>query len=130
MGAVCSRSALDRPRESAKIKAAWTTEGDFVFVIIWSFQPRPERVSEFEAAYGSDGLWARLFRKSPDFGGTELLRASDARGVYLTIDRWRSRAAFEAFRAEHADEYQTVDRACESLTLEEQLHGEFDNVME
>jgi len=100
-----------------------------VFVIVWSFQPRPERVSEFEAAYGADGVWARLFRKSPDYLGTELLRGNEEQEGYLTIDRWQSRAAFETFRTEHATEYQAVDRACESLTLEEQLRGEFDNAV-
>jgi heme-degrading monooxygenase HmoA len=100
-----------------------------MFVIIWSFQPRLEKVCDFEASYEVDGVWARLFRKSPDYLGTELLRTDDGQGRYLTIDRWRSREAFEAFRAQHDDEYQAVDGTCESLTLAEEPLGEFEDLI-
>jgi heme-degrading monooxygenase HmoA len=97
-----------------------------VFVVIWSFRPRPERVSEFETAYGPDGVWARFFQQSPDYLGTELLQPSDVPDRYVTIDRWQSRTAFEAFRAEHGDEYQALDHACEELTMDEAKLGEFE----
>jgi len=100
-----------------------------VFVIIWSFRPRRERVSDFETAYGIDGVWGRLFRKSPDYLGTELLRGNGEWAEYLTIDRWRSREAFETFRAQHDDEYQAVDRTCESLTVAEEPWGEFEDLI-
>jgi heme-degrading monooxygenase HmoA len=113
-------------RENRRRSRRLNSWGYLVFVIIWSFQPRPERVSEFEIAYGPEGVWARLFRKSPHYLGTELLRTVDGSGRYLTIDRWQSRAAYETFCAEHGDEYQAVDRACESITLTEEQLGEFD----
>src|SRR5262245_7873600 len=94
--------------------------------MIWSFRPRPERVSEFETAYGADGVWARFFRQSPDYLGTELLRPSDVPDRYITIDRWQSRAAYEAFRAEHTDEYEELDRKCTALTIDEAKFGEFE----
>jgi heme-degrading monooxygenase HmoA len=118
--------ALDLPRETAKIKAGVNAESEIVYSIIWSFKPRPERLSEFETAYGPDGVWAQFFRKSSDYLGTELLRATDGSDRYLTIDRWRSRAAFEAFRTEHADEYRALDHACEALTMGESKLGEFE----
>ena len=57
-----------------------------MFVIIWRYRVAEARRRDFEAAYGPDGDWARLFRQAPGFGGTELL--SEGRGRYVTIDRW------------------------------------------
>ncbi|HLY85154.1 MAG TPA: hypothetical protein VKO84_01390 [Gaiellaceae bacterium] len=82
---------------------------------------------EFERVYGSAGEWAEFFRQGRGYIGTELLRdvegwagsvagnAGDARpedrapstrgGRYLVIDRWESAEAYNAFAAEHREEY-------------------------
>ena len=80
--------------------------------------------AEFERAYGPDGDWARLFRRDPAYLGTELLRGPD--GHYLTLDRWRSRGAFEAFKARHGDDYAALDRRMEALTSHEASIGAFE----
>jgi hypothetical protein len=97
-----------------------------VYVIVWSFRPRPGCGRAFEEAYGPGGAWAALFGQAADCLGTELLRAADGSGRYLTVDRWRSRAAYEAFRAARRGEYEALDRACEALTDSEERVGEFD----
>ncbi|HZN03063.1 MAG TPA: NUDIX domain-containing protein [Candidatus Polarisedimenticolia bacterium] len=93
-------------------------------VLVWEFRPAPGREAEFERAYGPDGDWARLFRRDPAYLGTELLRGTAGR--YLTLDRWRSRAAYEGFRARHADDYADLDRRMEDLTSHESSIGAFD----
>ena len=55
-------------------------------------------VPAFEAAYGPEGSWAKLFSTSTEYLGTELLRDAYISGTYLTIDRWGSEEAFRAFR--------------------------------
>ena len=45
-----------------------------MFVVVWQFEIAEEKVPAFEAAYGPEGAWAKLFRTSPDYLGTELLR--------------------------------------------------------
>ena len=45
-----------------------------MFVVVWQFEVAEEKVTAFEAAYGPEGAWARLFCTSPDYLGTELLR--------------------------------------------------------
>jgi heme-degrading monooxygenase HmoA len=99
--------------------------GRGVAVYMWSFRPREGTVAEFEAAYGPDGDWVRLFRKAPGYLGTELLRDG---GRYLTVDRWDSAEAYGAFRAAHAGEHERLDKACEGLTLEETCLGAFEVV--
>jgi heme-degrading monooxygenase HmoA len=67
-------------------------------VIVWEFRVRAGHEAVFEAVYGAGGDWARLFAKSPDHRGTELLRDASTPGRYLTIDRWASAEAFGEFR--------------------------------
>ncbi len=97
-----------------------------VYVVLWRFRPRVGQESEFERAYSSSGEWAQLFRRGDGYLGTELLRRSDDSREYLTIDRWASRAAYEAFRARWSSEYQQLDHRLEELTEEETLLGAFE----
>ena len=96
-----------------------------MFVVVWQFEIAEEKIAQFEAAYGPEGAWARLFRRSPEYHGTELLRDAYIPGGYLTIDRWSSEDAFRAFRKDHDADYETLDRACDALTLRETRVGAY-----
>jgi heme-degrading monooxygenase HmoA len=93
---------------------------------VWEFWVRPDRVSEFERLYSSGGPWAELFRKSPGFRGTTLLRDTDDARRFLTIDCWDSIAAQSAMRQQFDLEYHELDRACEELTDTERRVGVFE----
>jgi len=112
-------------RGGAASAGAATFVADPAHVILWEFRVRPGSEPAFEAAYGPEGDWAVLFRRAPGYLGTELLRAPEA-GRYVTIDRWLSSAAFEAFREVHRADYDDLDRRCAGLTLEETPLGKFD----
>lgn len=96
-----------------------------MIVVVWEFRVQPGRTPEFERAYGPDGNWARLFRRSPGYRGTELLRDPQEPQRYLTLDRWDDISAFEAFKAGHGEDYNALDQACEPLCAEERLVGRF-----
>lgn len=96
-----------------------------MFVVVWQFEIAAEKIAAFEAAYGPDGSWAKLFRNSIDYKGTELLRDAYIPGIYLTIDRWQSEEAFRAFRKAHDAEYEALDRACDELTAQETRIGAY-----
>ena len=101
-----------------------------MYIILWRFRLRMGRQSEFERAYGPSGEWALLFRRGDGYLGTELLLRSedsteDSR-EYITLDRWVSRASYEAFRAQFSSEYQRLDRRFEELTEEEAPLGAFE----
>src|SRR5215210_3941271 len=69
--------------------------------------------------WGATGLF-----RTANYLGTELLRRSDDESrEYLTLDRWASRATYEAFRAHRSGEYRRLDRLLEELTEEETLLG-------
>ncbi len=96
-----------------------------MFVVVWQFEIAEEKIADFEAAYGPDGDWAQLFRKSPEYLGTELLRDVYISGSYLTIDRWKSEEAFRAFRRVNDAAYEELDRACDALTSRESRVGAY-----
>jgi heme-degrading monooxygenase HmoA len=96
-----------------------------MFVVVWQFEVDEEKIAAFETAYRTEGSWARLFRLSSDYKGTELLRDAYVTGKYLTIDRWTSEEAYRAFRRDHDAEYETLDRACDDLTSRESRIGTY-----
>jgi heme-degrading monooxygenase HmoA len=96
-----------------------------MFVVVWKFEIAEDKIAGFEAAYRPEGAWAQLFRTSPDYLGTELLRGAYEPGHYLTIDRWTSEGAFRAFRKDHDGEYEALDRQCDALTGKETRVGAY-----
>jgi len=96
-----------------------------MFVVVWQFEIAEEKIAAFEAAYGPEGNWAQLFRRSQEYLGTELLRDAYNSGSYLTIDRWASEGAFRAFRKNHDAAYEQLDRECDALTHRETRVGAY-----
>ena len=96
-----------------------------MFVVVWQFEIAEDKIGAFEAAYGPEGAWAKLFRTSPDYQGTELLRDAYISGSYLTLDRWASEDAFRAFRRDNDAAYESLDRSCDALTARETRIGAY-----
>jgi heme-degrading monooxygenase HmoA len=96
------------------------------YVYIWRFVVRPGSEAAFEAAYGPDGEWVRLFSEADGYLDSQLLKDQADPRTYLTIDRWTSRAAWEAFRAARAAEWDAIDRRGEDLTEREEEIGRFE----
>jgi hypothetical protein len=77
---------------------------------IWEFQVKSDALAKFEAIYGPEGDWAQLFRRSPEYRGTVLVRDADRRGRYLTIDHWISREALQQFKRDYHADYAALDQ--------------------
>jgi heme-degrading monooxygenase HmoA len=105
--------------------AQFAVIGAPMFVVVWQFEIAEDKVSDFEAAYGPEGAWAQLFRTSPNYLGTELLRDAYVPFAYLTIDRWTSEDAFRDFRKNHDAGYESLDRNCDALTGRETRIGAY-----
>ena len=99
-----------------------------MFVVLWEFEVKPGCEDRFERVYGPDGDWASLFRRDAQYLRTDLLRDLSRRGVYLTADYWRSRAAYQAFLSAHEAEYQLLDAANDKLTASERNIGVFEHI--
>jgi heme-degrading monooxygenase HmoA len=95
------------------------------YAYIWEFEVAPRKETEFLRADGPAGLWAALFGKASGYLGTLLLNDQVRPTRYLTIDRWRSAEAHEAFLAQFRAEYEALDRQCEALTMREASLGSY-----
>lgn len=96
-----------------------------MYVILWKYKVNTASEVEFEELYGSDGDWVKLFQKSPDYCGTELIKNQE---FYITIDRWNSKEKYEEFLNLSKSEFKVIDEKGESLTESETLIGKFEVV--
>ena len=99
-----------------------------MYVIIWKFAVKPGLQDDFEAVYGPAGVWAQFFPRGDGYVETELLRDASAPGLYVTIDRWESKAVYENFRTRFAAGYSAIDQECEVLTESETEIGTYERV--
>ena len=111
-----------------RFRASEIREPVVAYNIIWEFQVSSERVADFEAAYGPHGAWALLFGRAAGFLGVELLHSTEQQGRYVTVDRWASQSAFEAFRARFVADYEALDERLAGLATTETRVGAFASV--
>lgn len=83
------------------------------YAILWVYEVAPGQEGAFRDAYGPDGAWASLFSCAAGFVGVELLDNGER---FVTIDRWDSQAAFDAFQAAHGAVYEALDKELAPLT--------------
>lgn len=96
-----------------------------IYFIIWEFRVQKSSEKEFERVYGPDGDWAGFFSSGEGYLGTVLFSNVAEPGVYLTIDKWTSKEAYDRFRTVRRSEYEELDRKCETLTASEKMLGSF-----
>ena len=95
-----------------------------MFIVIWEYEVRDGPEAAFEALYGADGAWVKLFGEHAGYLDTELLLGEQARR-YLTIDRWASAQAYTDFLDAAKVPYAQVDRLGEALTRSERCIGRY-----
>jgi hypothetical protein len=95
------------------------------YIVVWEFQVKSECQAEFVAAYGPDGEWARLFRRSPEFLGIELVGSVGNSERFFTLDQWSSASGLDQFLAANATAYDVLDRRFSGLTVWERRIGGF-----
>jgi len=98
------------------------------YVTIWQYDICPSLRAAFEQAYGSNGEWATLFRRSSDYIRTDLLRDPLQSNRYLTLDYWQTHAAWVTFQTEYQREYAALDDHCSQFTTSEVHIGAFVSV--
>lgn len=99
--------------------------GSRPYIYLWSFDVVAGREEEFLRAYAPDGAWVRLFARGEGYLGTLLLQDRAQLRRFVTVDRWRSAEAHDAFKRAFAAEYAQLDRQCEPLCERELSLGEY-----
>ncbi|MCL4275630.1 MAG: antibiotic biosynthesis monooxygenase [Anaerolineales bacterium] len=96
-----------------------------MYLILWEYYVKAEKLPDFEEIYSPTGAWAELFQKGEGYLGTELLHDKTNPCRYLTIDRWESKATYETFLSVQEQAYKEMDARCEGLTEHESLLGKW-----
>ena len=99
-----------------------------MYVIIWEYQVKADRVAEFEEAYAADGAWSQFFQRHSSYLGTELLRDPAAPQRYITIDRWDSANQYESFLSQWETEYAALEAQFGGLKETEILAGKWESI--
>jgi heme-degrading monooxygenase HmoA len=100
-----------------------------MFTIVWAYKVLPEKQTEFEKLYSSNGDWAELFKKSRGYLGTKLIRSDILFENYATIDTWETKEDYETFLTQWKDEYEKLDGQCQELTESESHLGSFEKII-
>ena len=95
------------------------------FQSIWEYEIQENCRIEFLEAYGSDGLWVKLFKQCEGYINTELKQDFDQPNRFVTIDYWKSYSTFSAMKHTISDAYNILDKQCEAYTVSENHVGFF-----
>lgn len=98
------------------------------YAYVWEFIVPESTRSGFVQHYSPNGSWGQLFRGHTGYIETILLHDLERPERFVTIDRWVSRSAYEAFRSTCSAEYDRLDKECEGLASEERSLGAFSDV--
>ena len=97
-----------------------------MLVVVWEYRAKLERIDDFESFYRPDGPWGELFRQSPAFVSTTLMKDLRDAQRFMVADRWTSEIVYEEFKRERAEEYRSLSERGARLYEHEQEIGRFD----
>lgn len=94
--------------------------------VFYRYRVHPSQARAFEHAYGPNGPWAELFSRHPGFRRTRLFRHHSDPQIYITIDVWETKEAYDEFRSLNSGLYNRLDAQLAMLKLEEHLLGYYE----
>lgn len=96
-----------------------------MIALVWQFDVKPGRNSEFEAFYGADGPWTAMSRRSRSYLGSSFLRDIAMPQRYLVVEYWSEMVVYEKHHADYPDELKALEEHRESLVEGAQPLGLF-----
>ena len=96
-----------------------------MYIIVWKYTIKPEFRDRFELEYGSEGKWSKLFRESKSYRGSHLHRDVMNPNVYLLIDTWTDKNAYDNFKRVNSLGYEEQSKNFEYLYENEELIGSY-----
>jgi hypothetical protein len=91
-----------------------------MIAIVWQFDVKRGRETEFEEFYGADGEWTAMNRLTRSYLGSSFLRDQSRTSRYMVIEYWSEMLVYEQHKSYRADEMTLLqERRAELLeTLE------------
>jgi heme-degrading monooxygenase HmoA len=86
-----------------------------MIAIMWQFEVKPGRESEFEELYGIEGEWSAMNRHARSYLGTSFLRDQNRSSRYLVIEYWSEMLVYEQHRAFRSDAVASLEQRSQEL---------------
>jgi hypothetical protein len=99
--------------------------GAIMIAIVWQFDIRAGRETEFERFYGADGEWTAVNRHSRSYLGSSFLRDQNLTSRYLVIEYWSEMIVYEQHRAYKSDQISNLDTRRKELVASAEPVGVF-----
>lgn len=97
-----------------------------MFIVVWEFTVKPDRIEDFESFYRPDGPWTALFHKYPGFVSTTLMKDLRNPRRYVVADRWTSQKLYDEFKKIAAGPYDDLTTRGHRMIDKETEIGRFD----
>jgi len=69
-----------------------------MIAIMWQFDVKSGRETEFEQLYGADGEWTAMNRQSRSYLGSSFLRDQNRSSRYIIVEYWSEMIVYEQYR--------------------------------
>jgi hypothetical protein len=86
-----------------------------MIAIMWQFDVRSGRESEFERLYGVDGEWTALNRQTRSYLGSSFLRDQNRTSRYVVIEYWSEMIVYEQHRSYRSDAITSLEQRSAAL---------------
>ena len=81
-----------------------------MIAIMWQFDVRNGRETEFEQLYGVNGEWTTISRHARSYLGSSFLRDQNRPSRYVVIEYWSEMIVYEQHRAYRSDAISALER--------------------
>ena len=96
-----------------------------MIAIVWQFDVRAGRETEFERFYGADGEWTAVNRHSRSYLGSSFLRDQNLSSRYLVIEYWSEMIVYEQHKAYKRAQLTNLDTRRKELVASAEAVGVF-----
>src|SRR5436309_14002766 len=86
-----------------------------MIAIVWQFDVKDGRESEFERFFGADGEWTAVNRHSRSYLGSSFLRDQTNGSRYLMVEYWSEMLVYEQHKAYRRDAIAALEAQREAL---------------
>jgi hypothetical protein len=80
-----------------------------MIAIMWQFDVKTGRETEFEQLYGADGDWTAMNRHTRSYLGSSFLRDQNRSCRYILIEYWSEMIVYEQHRTYRSDAISSLE---------------------
>ena len=86
-----------------------------MIAIMWQFDVKSGRETEFEQLYGADGEWTAMNRHTRSYLGSSFLHDQNLPSRYIMIEYWSEMIVYEQHRASRATAVASLEERSTTL---------------